>query len=151
MESFQPPVREPAVKGRGDGADGILEKGEAGVEFGGVVGSGAHEDVGVAVDVFCNAVHNDVGTVVERILDIWGEEGIIDDDHDAMPVSDCGDVTNIHEAEGGVAGRFDPDELGLVWPDQIGNAELDGGGKGDLHAVCGGHFGEVAVCAYIEC
>lgn len=36
---------EEAVEGGGDGADGVLEKREAGVEGGGVKGGGAHEDV----------------------------------------------------------------------------------------------------------
>ena len=45
VERFEAAVGEPAVEGGGDGADGVLEEGEAGVYGGGVEGCGAHEDV----------------------------------------------------------------------------------------------------------
>ena len=38
-------MREVAVEGGGDGADGVLEEGEAGEEGGGVEGAGAHKDI----------------------------------------------------------------------------------------------------------
>ena len=45
MEGFETTVGEEAVKGGGHGADGILEKGEAGVDGRGVKGKATHEDV----------------------------------------------------------------------------------------------------------
>ena len=45
VEGFETAVGEEAVEGRGDGADGVLEEGEAGVDGGGVEGWAAHEDV----------------------------------------------------------------------------------------------------------
>ena len=42
MQGFQAAVGEVAVERGGDGADGVLEEGEAGEEGGGVEGAGAH-------------------------------------------------------------------------------------------------------------
>lgn len=45
VQRFEPPVREPAVEGGGNGADGVLEEGETRVEGRGVERCGAHEDI----------------------------------------------------------------------------------------------------------
>ncbi len=42
VQGFEAAVREPAVEGGGDGADGVLKEGEAGEEGGRVEGAGAH-------------------------------------------------------------------------------------------------------------
>lgn len=58
MQSLGATLSEPAVVWAGDGANGVLEEGETGMEFG-VMGwedEGTHYDVGVAVDVFGEGV-----------------------------------------------------------------------------------------------
>lgn len=45
VEGFEASVGEPAVEGGGDGADGVLEEGQAFVDVWGVVCGCAHEDI----------------------------------------------------------------------------------------------------------
>lgn len=148
VQGFDAAVGEPAVEGGGDGADRVLEEGEAGVEVGGVEGGDTHEDVGVPVDVFGDAVDDDVGAVLEWVLDVGGEEGVVDDDHDAAAVRDVGYGSYIYQGEGRVGGRLDPDQLSL-WFDLLLDVELDGGGEGNPHTVRRCHFREVSVRAAI--
>lgn len=89
-----------------------------------VVGAAAHDHVRVAVDVLGYRVHDNVGAVVERVLHIWAEEGIVDDDEDAVLVRDGGDFSDIDEGEGRVGGGFDPDEFGFR-ADQLGDVDFD--------------------------
>jgi hypothetical protein len=149
VEGLDAAVGEPAVEGRGDGADGVLQEGEALVDGVAVEGGDAHADVAVAVDVLCDRVDDDVGAVLERVLDVGGEEGVVNDDHDAGAVGDVGDGADVDEREGGVGGRLDPDELG-VGGDQGLDVDLDAGGEGDLDAVGGGDLCEVTVGAAVD-
>lgn len=150
MESFEAAVSEPAVKGARNGSDGVLEEFETVVERVGIVGCHAHEHVGVAVDVFGDGVHDNVGAVREGVLDIGGHEGVVDDDEDAVLVGDVGDGADVDEGEGRVGRGFDPDEFGPVGLDHAGDVEFDGGRKGDLDAVGRGDFGEVAMGAAVD-
>ena len=149
VQGLHAAVGEPAVEGGGDGADGVLEEGEALVELWGVEGGGAHDDVRVAVDVLCDGVDDDVCAVVEGVLDVGGEEGVVDDDEDAVLVGDCGDGADVDEGEGGVGGGLDPDEL-CVGLDQGLDVDLEGGREGDVDVVGGGHLCEVAVGSAVD-
>lgn len=102
------------------------------------------------IDVFRDRVDHDIGAVVERVLDIGAEEGVVDDDHDAMSVGDGGDVPDVDQTQGGVAGAFDPDQLGLIRADEIGHVDLNAGREGDLDAMSGGDLGEVAMRAAVD-
>lgn len=75
----------------------------------------------MAVYVFRHAMDDDVGTVVERVLDVGAEEGIIDNDHDAVLVRYGCDVTDINKGECWVGRRLDPNEFRLVRSDQLCN------------------------------
>ena len=103
----------------------------------------------MAVDVLGDRVDDDVGAVVEGVLHVGGEEGVVDDDEDAVAVCDRGDGADVNEREGGIGGRFDPDEFGL-WADEFGDIDFDGGGEGYFDAVCECDFGEVAVRAAVD-
>lgn len=50
----------------------------------------------MAINVFCDRVNDNVCAMVERILNVGAEEGIIDHDHDAISVGHGGDVPNVH-------------------------------------------------------
>lgn len=63
----------------------------------------------MAVDVFGDRVHDDIRTVVERVLNIRAEEGVIDNNHDAVLVGNAGYFSDIDEAEGRVRWTLDPD------------------------------------------
>lgn len=149
VQGLEAAVGEPRVKGRGHGADGVLEEAQAGLEVVAVEGGDAHDDVAVAVDVLCDGVDDDVGAQLQRVLDVGGQEGVVDDDEDAVLVGDGGDGADVDEAQRGVAGGLDPDEARLVG-DVLGNVDLDLGREGDLDAVGLGHLGEVAVGAAVD-
>lgn len=134
VQRFEAPVCEPAVEWRRHGADGVLQEGEPLVEGWGVECRGAHEHVRVAVDILCYAVYHNVGAVVERVLDVRGEEGVVDDDHYAVVVGDGGDSADVDEGERRVGGRLDPDQFGFRF-DHLGDFDLNGGREGDLDAV----------------
>lgn len=104
VERLEAAVGEPGVEGGGDGADGVLEERETLVQLRGVEGCGTHDHVRVAVDVLCNGVDDDVGAVIERVLDVGGEEGVVDDDKDAVLVGDGSHFADVDEGEGGVGG-----------------------------------------------
>lgn len=62
-----------------------------------------------------------------------------------MLVSNLRNGFDIHQAKGGVRWRFDPDELGIVRPDQLLHVELDAWREGDMDAVCRRNLGEISV------
>lgn len=68
MEGFGTALGEPAVVCAWDGAGGVLEESEAGAEGGVVCGYDdcAHDDVRVAVDIFREAVEDEVGAMKKR-------------------------------------------------------------------------------------
>lgn len=104
----------------------------------------------MAVDVFGDGVDDDVGSMVERVLDIGAQEGIVHHDLDAVLVSNGRNGADVHEAQGRVGRGLDPDEPGLVGADQLGHVGLDGGREGDLDAVGGRDLGEVSVGAAVD-
>lgn len=82
VEGLCAALGEPAVEGGGDGTDGVLEEAQAVGQLGMVLGEDetAHEDVGVAVDVLCEGVGDDVGAVEEGRGIVGREEGVVDED-----------------------------------------------------------------------
>lgn len=104
----------------------------------------------MAVDILGHTVHDNVGSVVKRVLDVWREEGIVHNDHNSMPVRNSSNGADIHQAQSRVAGRLNPDQLRLVGTDQVLNIQLDRRREGDVHAVGSGDLGEIAMGAAID-
>lgn len=104
----------------------------------------------MAVDVLGHGVDDNVGTVVERVLDVGAHEGVVDDDENAMAVGDLGNGLDIDQAEGGVGGGLDPDELSLIGTDEVLNVKLNGRREGHMNAVGGGDLSEVAVGTTVD-
>ena len=88
VKGLEAAVGEPAVEGAGNGTDCVLEEGESFFELGRVEGCDAHEDIRMSVDVFRNGVNDNIGAVIKWILDIRGEECVVDYDKDAMSMCD---------------------------------------------------------------
>ncbi len=149
VEGLETTVGQPGVECGWDGTDGVLKESEAGLHVLRVEGADAHDNVGVAVDVLGNGVDDDVGTVVEWILDVWGEEGVVNDNHDAVLVGNIGDGADVDEAEGWVGWGLDPDELGVLG-DVCLDIDLNLWGEGDLDIVCLGDLGEVSVGSSVD-
>lgn len=99
---------------------------------------------GVAINVLSYGVNNNIGTVVQWILDVGAHESVIDNNLNAMLVGDVGNSPDIHQAKGRVGGGLDPNELGLG-ADQLLHIRLNGGGEGDLDTVRRSNLGEVSV------
>lgn len=157
VEGLDTSVGEPRVKGRGDGANGVLEEPESLVDHVGVGGSDTHDNVRVAVDVLGHGVHDNVGSEGQGVLDVGGEEGVVDDEVEGLLggsglvglLDDGGHLGNVGDSEGGVRGGLDPHESGLG-PDQRLELLLDGVGEGGLDAVGVGDLGEVSVGASVD-
>jgi hypothetical protein len=142
-------VGQPAVECAGHGADGVLQERQLVEQLGRVERRRAHDHVRVPVDVLCDAVHDDVGAVVQRVLHVRAHEGVVDDDHDAMLVRDGSDGADVDEREGGVGGRFNPDQL-RVGADQLLDVDLDRRAEGHFDIVRERDLGEVAVRAAVD-
>lgn len=97
------------------------------------------------VDVFGDRMNHNIGPMVERVLNVGAEEGIIDHDHDAISVGHRGDVPNVHQAQSRIARAFDPDQLGLVRADEPGHVDLNARREGNLDAMGCRDLGEVAM------
>ena len=149
VQGLDATVSEPAVEGRRNGANGVLEEGEAFEEGLRVEGGDTHADVTVTVDVLGDTVNDDVGAVLKRVLDVGREESVVDDDHDARTVGNVGDGADVDEREGGVGGSLDPDELGLGLNQGL-DVDLDARSEGDLDTVGGGDLCEVAVGTAVD-
>ena len=108
------------------------------------------EAYGVAVDVLGNAMHDDIGAKVKRVLHVGAQEGIVDDDEDAMAVGDGSDSADINKAERRVTRAFNPDKLSLIRADKLRNIGLDTRRKGNLHTMCLGDLSKVAMSPAID-
>lgn len=149
VQSLSSTVGKPRVKRRGDGADGVLQEREPLEELLAVEGGDTHDDVAVAVDVLGDTVHHNIGAVIKRVLDVRAQEGVVDNNHDAVLVGSSRDGADVDETEGRVAGSLDPYQLGGRG-DVLADVNLDLGGEGDLHTVGLGDLGEVTVGAAID-
>lgn len=103
----------------------------------------------MAIDVLCDGVNDDISTVVEWILHVGREEGVVDDYEDAAGVGSGSNRADVDEAQSGVGRGLDPDELGGIG-NVLANVDLNLGGEGDLDAVSFCDLCEVPVGAAID-
>lgn len=54
--------------------------------------------------------------MVQRILDVGTQEGIVYDDHYSVRMSHACNIPDIDQAKRRVARGFDPDQFRFVWP-----------------------------------
>lgn len=105
---------------------------------------------GVTVNVLGNRVDHNVGTVIQRVLDIGAHESVVDNHQNTVAVSNLRNGTDINKAQSGVGGSFNPDELSLIRADQFLNILLDGGRESHVDTVGLSNLGEVAVGSTIH-
>lgn len=105
---------------------------------------------GVSVDVFGDRVDHYVCTMIQRVLNIRAQEGIVNDDHDPMTMRHRCHFSDINQAQCRITRAFDPDELGLVGSDELGDINFDSRGESDLNAMSSGYLGEVTMCAAVN-
>ena len=102
------------------------------------------------VNVFGDRVNDNVCAMVERVLNVGTEEGIIDHDHDAISVGHSGDVPNVNQAQRRIARAFDPYQLGFVRADEPGHVDFDAGRESNLNAMGCSNLGEVAMRTAVD-
>ena len=78
----------------------------------------------MTVDIFCNAMDDNVGTMIQRILDVWTQKGVIHNNHDPMSVCNGCNVSNVYQTQGRIAGTLDPNQLGIFWSDELFDVKL---------------------------
>lgn len=134
-----------------DGGSTILEELELLVELG-VAGDGdSHDNVRVSVEVLGDGVDDDVGAEGERVLEVGGEEGVVDDEDGArVPLDNGGEGLDVDEAEGWVGGGLDPDHLGVGPEGGLDVLEVGHVDEGGVEANGGGDAVEVAVGAAVD-
>jgi len=149
MESLQASVCKPAVKGGRNCADGVLEEEETRVDDIIVEGGNTHDNIGVAIDVFRDRVDDDIGAVLQRVLNVRTHESVINNNFDTIRMGNFADGTNIYQCQSRIRGSLDPDELGLG-SDNLVEVNLEAAGECDGDAMGGGDLSEVAVGATVN-
>ena len=86
-----------------------------------------------------------VGAMIQRVLDIWAQEGIVNDDHDPMTMRHSCHFSDINQAQRRITGALDPYKFGSVRSDELANIDFDARGKCNLDAMSSGYFSEVAM------
>lgn len=145
MEGLETTVGEPRVEGGWDGADGVLEESETLSESIIVESGNTHDNVGVTVDVLGDGVDDNVGSMGQWGLDVWGHEGVVDDDNDSVGLCNLCDGSDIDEGESWVRWGLDPDQLGAALLDQRLDIDLNVSSEGNLNIVGVSNLGEVSV------
>lgn len=56
----------------------------------------------MSVNVLRNRVDDDISTMVQRILNVWAHESIVDYDQDAKAMRNRGNFANINQRQGRV-------------------------------------------------
>ena len=95
---------------------------------------GTAEGIAVAVDVLGDAVHDEVGTQRQRALGGEARPGAVDRQESAMGVGQGCDGSDVADARGGIARRFDVDEFGLGRDGRPDGIEIGGVDQGRFDA-----------------
>lgn len=70
-------------------------------------------------------MYDDISPMVQRILDVRAEKGVVHHDHDPMLMGNRGHGPDVHQAQSGIARAFDPDQFRLVWPYELRNIQFN--------------------------
>lgn len=104
----------------------------------------------MTIDVFSHRVDNNVCAVIQRVLHIRTEKGIVHNDMNSMSMCYGCNFPNVHQTQRRIARAFNPDQFRLVRSNELGDIDLNAGRKGDLNAVGLGYFCEIAMGATVD-
>ena len=104
----------------------------------------------MSIYILRHGVDYNVGTVIQRVLDVGTKEGIVYHHHYAMSMRHCCNFANIDESQSRIARALDPYQLGLVRSYKLSNVDFDAGREGDLDAVRSGDFCEIPMGTTID-
>ena len=97
----------------------------------------AHDHVGVAVDVLRDGVHDDVCTVLERVLEVRTAEGVVHREEGADAPRERRDLAYVRHPQRGIRRRLEPKQLRRPPPPfAVGrDHRLDGVVVSEIHEV----------------
>jgi len=150
VKGLETTVGEEAVKGRGNSSDRVLQEGELGEDLLIRGDSNTHDNIRVSVNVLGDRVDNDISAERERVLEVGAHEGVVDDQLGVVLVGNVSNGLDINEAQRGVGGGLDPDELGVGADDSGDIGGISKVNKGNLDSEGRGDLGEVTVGASID-
>jgi hypothetical protein len=95
-------------------------------------------------------MNHDIGTMFKGILNIRTEKRIVDDNENAVTVGNASHLADIDQTKSRIGRGLNPNQLGVIGPDQLLDVDLNGRSKSDVHSVCSGNLGEVAMGAAVH-
>ena len=88
-------------------------------------------------------------TMIEGILNIWTEKGVIHYDLDAMLMCYRSYCPDIDQIQGWIAGRFDPDKF-CLWSDKSCDIQFDTRRESNFDAMGCSYFRKVSMCTTVH-
>ena len=93
---------------------------------------------------------NNVCAMIQRILYVGAQEGIVYNDHYSMRMGHACNVPNIDQAKRRVARAFNPDQFRFVRPYQLGNVDFEARRECDLNTMRRCNFCEISMCTAVH-
>jgi hypothetical protein len=94
-------------------------------------------------------MYHDIGAMVQGILNVRAHEGVVHNHHDAVLMRNRRDLADVHQRQGRVRRRLDPDEL-CVGANELSDVNLDARAECNLDIVGQGYLGKVAVGSSVD-
>lgn len=95
-------------------------------------------------------MNDNVGAMLQRILDIRAHEGVIDNHQDSVTVGDFRDLGDIDHSKCWVRRGLNPNQFGVARTDQLLHIQLNAGRESDMDSMGRRNLGEVPVCATVH-
>lgn len=155
VQGLETSVGQPGVKWRRHRANGVLQETVLLVQLVVVGGQDTANHVGVTVDVLGDGVDNNVSTVHQWVGNVWGQEGVVDDQDGVLVVllvvllDDFGDSRDVGHRQGWVGWSLEPHKLGALTERGL-QVLLQVVNKLNVKAVGVGDLGEVTVSTTID-
>lgn len=103
----------------------------------------------MAVNIFGYRMDDNISSMVERILDVWRQESVINHHKNSMLMRNVCNGTDVHQRQCGVAWGLDPDKLG-VWANHGFCVDFDGARERHTNTVGSCNLCEVTMGTAID-
>ena len=104
----------------------------------------------MTIDIFRNGMQHDIRTMVQWILHIRTHKSVIHNHLNVIRMRNLGNLLDVHQSQRRVRRRLDPDQLGILGPDQLLHVHLDGRSKSHMNAMGRSHLGEVSMRSTVD-
>lgn len=155
VQGLETSVGQPGVKWRRHRANGVLQETVLFVQLVVVGGQDTADHVGVTVDVLGDGVNNNVSTVHQGVGDVWGQEGVVDNQDGVLVVllvvllDNGGDSRDVGHRQGRVGWSLEPHKLGVLTERGL-QVLLQVVNELNVNTVGVGDLGEVTVSTTID-